>query len=217
MKGKEHQNRGRENPNEPLEPEDPDSTMWRVEGGDLDGNPGEEIMISPEPESTAPEEREEEAVGSAVPPPSKENEYLDDLRRLTAEFANYRRRLQRERAEWEVRAKADLITTLLPVLDDLAIARDYRAGREVGKDAEGLIMILSRLEDLLRSSGVEEQNTQPGTPFDPHQHEALVMGPSDTYPEGTILETLQRGYLFHGILLRPARVRVSQGPTVETP
>jgi molecular chaperone GrpE len=217
MKGKEHRTRGREGANGPPEPDDSDSTAKWEDATGLDGNPGEEILISPVAESPVPQGQAEEVVGSAIPTSSKESEYLEDLRRLGAEFANYRRRVQREKAEWEVRAKADLITTLLPVLDDLAIAREYWAGRQVGKDAEGLLMILTRLEDLLRSSGIEVQNTEPGTLFDPNRHEALAMGPSDQYPEGTILETLQRGYVYRDLLLRPARVRVSQGPADEAP
>lgn len=201
MKEKKHPTPGRD---EPIVP-GPGPADFAA-GGEVTGD-------ADRPDGETPAAREESQ--AAAPSPSKESEYLEDLRRITAEFANYRRRVQRERADWEARAKGELLTTILPVLDDLQIARDYWIGRDVGKDAEGMLMILNRLEDLLRASGLEVQDTTPGTLFDPHRHEALVMSPSEEYPEGTILETLRRGYMYRDIMLRPARVRVSQGPVAD--
>ena len=161
-----------------------------------------------------------ESGAEATPDPaigSKEREYLEDLQRITAEFANYRRRVQREKTDWDARAKADLLTLLLPVLDDLGRARAHWNEKPLEKDADGLLMILARLEEILRSVGLEVQEIEPGTPFDPHQHDALATCVSEEHQEGTIADTLQPGYLYRGMLLRPARVRVSQGPPVETP
>ena len=73
-------------------------------------------------------------------------------------------------------------------------------------------MVISRLDDSLGSLGLEVQKTDPGTPFDPHRHEALLTGASDEYAEGLILQTLQSGYVYQDLLLRPARVQVSSGP-----
>jgi molecular chaperone GrpE len=106
------------------------------------------------------------------------------------------------------------VQKLIPVLDDLARAREAHAMNPPSAEAEGLLLILSHLEDALLSSGLEKQATPPGTVFDPNVHEALIGSPSEEYPEGMIIETLQPGYLFRGQLLRPARVRVSQGPSL---
>lgn len=138
--------------------------------------------------------------------------YLEQLQRLQAEFSNYRRRLQREKAEWDVRARADLLVTLLPVLDDTARARAAALEHPLGPGGEGLLLILSQLAETLRAQGLVEQPTPRGTLFDPEQHEALLTEPTREFPEGVILETLQPGYLYGGQLLRPARVRVSRAP-----
>lgn len=150
--------------------------------------------------------------GPAGPDEESREEYRDQLQRISAEFANYRRRTMKERVEWEMRAKADLASRLVPVLDDIDRARSHLDRETASKDAEGLLLVCARLEELLRNAGLEIQPTEPGMPFDPEIHEALISTHSDDYPEGSILETLQPGYLFQGVLLRPARVRVSRGP-----
>jgi molecular chaperone GrpE len=138
--------------------------------------------------------------------------YLEQLQRLQAEFSNYRRRIQKERAQWDARAKAEVLAGLLPILDDLGRARASIEGKPDGKDAEGLLMVLSRLDDFLASMGLETQKTEPGTPFDPNHHEAFMTGVSEEHAEGLILETFQPGYVYEDLLLRPARVKVSSGP-----
>jgi molecular chaperone GrpE len=142
----------------------------------------------------------------------EETDYLDQLQRLQAEFSNFRRRIQKERLLWETRAKGDLLAGLLPILDDLSRARAAIEGKPDGRDAEGLLMILSRLESHLASIGLATQETEPGTPFDPNQHEAMMTGVSEEHEEGMILDTFQPGYLYQDLLLRPARVQVSAGP-----
>jgi molecular chaperone GrpE len=184
-----------------------------------------ESSIGPQAEAAAePAEREADPRGSeaveglpsdpqAAPPLTDEEvSYLEQLQRLQAEFSNYRRRIQKERAQWDARAKGEVLAGLLPILDDLGRARASIQGEPDGKDAEGLLMVLSRLDDFLASMGVEMQKTEPGTPFDPNHHEAFMTGTSDEYAEGLILETFQPGYIYEEFLLRPARVKVSSGP-----
>jgi molecular chaperone GrpE len=154
------------------------------------------------------------AGGQARPLTDEEEGYLLQLQRLQAEFSNYRKRITRERAEWENRARGDLVAGLIPVLDDLARARDAHASNPPSAEAEGLLLILAHLEEALAVAGLEKQATPAGTLFDPHVHEAILSSPSDEVPEGAIIETLQPGYLLRSQLLRPARVRVSQGPSI---
>ena len=173
-----------------------------------DASAPEAAPPAPEPPEVAPPDQEQAALTE------EEEGYLAQLQRLQAEFSNYRKRIARERADWDIRAKGDLMSSLIPVLDDLARAREAHAANPPSAEAEGLLLILTRLEEALVAAGLERQHTDPGTPFDPHIHEATMGSPSEEFPEGTIIETMQSGYLFHGRLLRPARVRVSQGPSV---
>jgi molecular chaperone GrpE len=191
--------------------------------------PPEEPQTSDSTQKDAPlgappqDDREEASAESEAPVAAadarilspEEMTYLEQLQRLQAEFNNFRRRIQREKAEWETRAKGDVFIGLLPILDDIDRARSFWETHPPQKDAEGLLLILARLEEFARSIGLEIQRTDAGTPFDAHEHEAIMTTPSEEYPEGAILETLQPGYLYRGLLLRPARVSVSRGPAVE--
>lgn len=181
-------------------PEDPKQTppLEETAGDDR----GEGLPIS---DRTPPDQ------GASGPTDESQEEYRDQLLRVSAEFANYRRRTMKERIEWELRAKADLVSRLVPLLDDIDRARAHLDRDTASKEVEGLLLVFARLEELLRNAGLEIQATEPGMQFDPEIHEALVSTHSDDYPEGSILETLQPGYLFQGVLLRPARVRVSRG------
>lgn len=173
------------------------------QGDDAASEPGDEL---------APQVDRAPGPAEAVLGDVEERGYLDQLQRLQAEFSNYRKRITRERADWDARAKGEALALLIPVLDDLDRAREAHAAMPPSPEAEGLLMILGRLEDILRQAGLERQSTEPGTLFDPEAHEALMTEPSATHEEGRITGTLQPGYVYRGILLRPARVRVSQGP-----
>jgi molecular chaperone GrpE len=137
------------------------------------------------------------------------NEYYDLLLRKTAEFDNYRRRVERERTEASDRAVADLLRSLLPVLDDLERALRAAASTE-GVDAyrEGVELIRKQLVDLLRKRGVTALEVV-GHDFDPHLHQAVTREVSTTHRDGEVIEDLQKGYLLGERLLRPAMVRVA--------
>jgi molecular chaperone GrpE len=117
------------------------------------------------------------------------DEYLADLRRVAADFDNYRKRVARD-----------------------AQAQAARAGE--AKVSEGVQLVRQQLVDLLRRRGLEEIASEPGTEFDPHLHEALSQQPSDL-PEGAISEVWQRGYTLGDRVMRPARVVVSSGSPAE--
>ena len=139
-------------------------------------------------------------------------ELQERLLRRMAEFDNYRRRAEREKAEvWEF-ATMEAARQVLPVLDDFARARkiettdaDYARGMEV---------IFQRVSSELGKLGVEPIATE-GQPFDPHVHHALEMRETSEAEDHTILEELQKGYNFRGKLLRPALVRVAVAPSSE--
>ena len=145
------------------------------------------------------------------------DEHLGDLKRVVAEFDNFRKRAARERDAIVQRANGRLIGECLDVLDDLERALAAAdGGVGAGADAsdstlmEGVALVERRLRALLEREGVAEIDTE-GV-FDPHVHEALLTQPSEE-AAGTILGVMQKGYVIGDVVLRPARVAVA-GPAV---
>ena len=140
----------------------------------------------------------------------------DSHRRLAADFANYRRRVERDRAEWEDGARGDLLLRLLPVFDNLRRARAAVDGPggdgPVGALAAGLDMVLRGLDEVLSAAGVRE-SVKVGEPFDPATCEAIGEEPGDGVAPGYVTSVLQPGYRLGERVLRAALVRVaSAGP-----
>lgn len=133
----------------------------------------------------------------------------DPLRRLRADYDNLRKRIDRERQDFELHANTTLVSRLLPVLDNFerALAAEPR-GETDGSFREGCIMIYKLLVDELRRQGLQAIDTT-GRSFDPQVHDAVATDASSKEPSNTVLEELRRGYLFRNRLLRPAMVKVS--------
>ena len=141
------------------------------------------------------------------------DERTDDLKRVAAEFENYRKRVARDQESLVARAHERLVKELLPVLDDLERALEAAAEHEEAKLEEGVRLVHRSLASLLEREGLAEIETD--GKFDPHVHEALLAQPSEL-EEGSILEVIQKGYRLGERVLRPARVTVSAGlPTEE--
>jgi len=143
------------------------------------------------------------------------SEYLNDLRRLAADFDNYRKRVARESEMQASRATESLVGELLPVLDNLERALDASEHHEEAKVAEGVQHVRQQLAGLLARRGLEEIPCAPGDEFDPHVHEALSHQPSDQ-PEGAVAAVWQRGYRLGDRVVRAVRVVVSSGPPPAT-
>ena len=139
---------------------------------------------------------------------NRADEYLDGLQRERAAFQNYKKRMERERAEQSQSVSGDLLLRLLPTLDDFYRAMD--AVPEGGRDQwfEGVALILRKLERFLADEGVVEIEAL-GQPFDPAFHEAIGMDAGSGAESGTITQVLQRGYRLGDRVLRPALVRVA--------
>jgi molecular chaperone GrpE len=137
------------------------------------------------------------------------DEYLDDLRRVAADFDNYRKRMQRDQAALVVRAHERLVKELLPVLDDLERALVAAEEHEEARLEDGVRLVHRELRTSLSKEGLVEIETD--GEFDPHVHEALLTQPSEE-GDGVILQVIQKGYRLGDRVLRPARVVVSQGP-----
>lgn len=127
--------------------------------------------------------------------------------RALADFDNYRRRVERERANAALSGKRDIILSLLEVLDSFELALRHTEGAPSSM-SEGLNTIYRKLLNLLERQGVAPIKSM-GETFDPRFHEAVDSIRTDEYRAGTVVEELQRGYRCGDELLRPARVRVA--------
>lgn len=129
--------------------------------------------------------------------------------RLRADFENFQKRVEREREEHTRRATAALLVRLLPILDNFerALATKGQAGNGEESLRQGVGLIHRQLGEELRREGLEAVEAR-GLPFDPNVHEAVATESDSGLPPGTVIDELQRGYSFRGLLLRPAMVRV---------
>ena len=150
------------------------------------------------------------------------DEFLELLQRTRAEFSNYRKRIERERLEWGVRAVGDFVRKLLPVLDDFdrAIAHADEAA-DFETFVRGVRLVETKIYDVLKSNAVEPFEPKQGQPFDPAEHEAITVEETRELPDQTVSEVLLKGYRQHDRILRAAQVKVARNtapePEKETP
>jgi molecular chaperone GrpE len=134
-------------------------------------------------------------------------EFKDGWQRSVAEFANYRKRLERESGEVYQNAVANIIKRDLPVLDDLERAL---AARPAGLPwADGVELIYRKLQSILEAEGIQPIAAE-GQPFDPNFHEAIAQEPSPYHESGTVIAVVRNGYMLGERVIRPAMVRVAQ-------
>ena len=166
--------------------------------------------VEPEPsddEPAAPELDAEELLARLQDAERQREEVLDDLRRVAADFDNYRKRVTREQMQMLARSGERVVAKLLPVLDDLERALDAAEHHEEAKVLEGVRMTKDALAAVLASEGVEEIPAD--GPFDPHVHEALMTQPAEGVEPGHVVQVVTRGYRIGDAVLRPARVVVA--------
>ena len=135
-------------------------------------------------------------------------EYLDHLRRLQAEFDNYRKRVLKEQTDVLERAAAPVMQRLLEVLDDFELALMSANDKpDFDRFLHGVELVYAKLADTLKAKGLERIEAQ-GKPFDPEQHEALMQtGEGDHL---VVADVLRPGYTLRGRVIRPAGVRVNR-------
>jgi molecular chaperone GrpE len=136
----------------------------------------------------------------------EKNDLLDRLLRRQAEFDNFRRRADREKAEVIEYANSESVGAIVPILDDFE--RALKVGDTDSEYARGMELIYQRLSDALKKLGLEPISAK-GQKFDPHVHHAVDRVETADAEEDTILDEYQRGYNFRGRLLRPAMVKVA--------
>jgi molecular chaperone GrpE len=139
---------------------------------------------------------------------SQQEEMKTQYLRLAADFANYKKRSEKERTDIRAFANEKLVANLLEVLDnfDRALVRE---GQEKDPVLEGMMLIHKQLLGILENAGLEEIEAL-GSPFNPEFHEALMMDSSTEQESGIVTEVFQKGYMLHKKVIRPTRVKVAQ-------
>ncbi len=167
-----------------------------------------EIAAQEAAESTA--NRRPRTLESAMSAPAVQEgiDYKDRYLRTLADFENFRKRSEREKADFFKYALAGLLRELLPVLDNFDRSLDHA---EQGDDFHrGVLLIYKQLFDVLTKHGLRPIE-ESGVPFDPKIHEAVVREEDPSVPSHTVVAVLQKGYFLHDRLLRPAMVKVAGG------
>jgi molecular chaperone GrpE len=138
-------------------------------------------------------------------------EYLDGWRRAQADLANQRKRHEREKSETISQANARLVAQLLPVLDDVERAL-ANVPAEVADEhwLDGVRLIARKFQQALENSGVRPIPVEPGQPFDPNVHEAILHEPAAGFESGQVVAELQKGYTLGERVIRPATVKVAR-------
>jgi molecular chaperone GrpE len=150
-----------------------------------------------------------EVAGDLASAQAEAGQYLDHLRRLQAEFDNYRKRVVKEQSELAEMGAAPVVRRLLEVLDDFELALMSADDKpEFERFLKGVELVYAKLLDTLKAEGLERIEAE-GTPFDPELHEALMQtGEGDGEP--VVADVLRPGYTLKGRVLRPAGVRVER-------
>jgi molecular chaperone GrpE len=151
--------------------------------------------------SLLPSDEEQPVV--AAPEAEPAPDYLDDLRRLQAEFDNFRKRALREQTAMAERASARLIEKLLPVLDN------FEAAVAHGEGGPGVAMVYNQLRATLQQEGLEEIPAE-GVPFDPAVHDAFEAHEDESVDEPMSVKVFRRGYRIGGHVVRHAMVSVAR-------
>jgi molecular chaperone GrpE len=171
----------------------------RVRGGDAE--PAEDGPQTDQPSSGGDD---------LVDARARATEYLDDLKRLKAEFENYRKRVLKEQTRAVEMAAEPLMAKLLEVLDEFELAL-MAAERKPDLDRflHGVELVYAKLTDILRSEGLERIDAA-GKRFDPERHEALLQSEGDAEGEPYVADVLRNGYTLKGRVIRPAGVKVGR-------
>jgi len=155
-----------------------------------------------------PQQQQDEAQPDPLEELRRERDAVQDrLLRTAAEFDNYRKRMDRERRDLAEYTAGEVLTELLPIIDNLERALQAAAADDPLR--KGVELIHRQMLDILRKRGIKPIEAL-GADFDPNFHQAVIHEPSAEHREGEVMEELQRGYVVGDRLLRPAMVKVAK-------
>ena len=151
----------------------------------------------------------------AAPLSTEEESFKSQFMRVSADFANYKRRMEKERVQWMRTGQVAIIEAFLPVVDDveraLAATQAMQAeneSEELLQAIEGFALVQKNMHKALTDLGVSEVSCD--GPFDPHKHEALMQTASEDHESGQIVQVLNKGYEYKDAVIRHAKVSVAQ-------
>jgi molecular chaperone GrpE len=181
----------------------------------INTNTGKEVDISIDQPGEAQAGSADSAKADREPELAKMTAELEEARqsllRSHADFANYKKRIEKERFEDSKRAAARVLEGLIPVIDGFEHALAAHREAEYDNYRKGFELIYKQLLENIAKLGAERIDPV-GKPFDPHLHQAVDREETKDYEDGTVLQVFQPGYVFHGRVLRPAMVRVAVHP-----
>lgn len=192
---------------------DYDAKKVEIEVEEVNGDEG----LEPETEALAPSvdelQDEIERLRTELGEERKRaDEEHDRHLRALADFSNFKRRHQEEYSQSIRSASQELILKILPVIDNFQRALDAAEKTQSFESlVEGVRLTLRQLGDILEREGVQQIKAA-GEQFDPAYHEAVMRVETDDYPENTVIDEFQPGYIQHDRVIRPAKVRVSVAP-----
>ena len=189
--------------------DEPDADAEAGEAGEADADA--EALDEIDAEVEVEVEAEEDAIAADLAKARAEAEsYLDDLRRLQADFDNYRKRTLREQTARAASASQALVTRLLPVLDNFELAVSAaEQSRDFDRMLKGVEMVFGELREVLESEGLVRIEAE-GKPFDPERHEAVIAVEEEDTEPGMVVDIVRAGYELRGKVLRPAMVKVAK-------
>ena len=193
---------------EPVAEQDTEQDTEPAAGDEAVGERADES--AEEPAAEAAEEIEDAIAADLDKARTEAALYLDDLRRLQADFDNYRKRTLREQTARTASASQALVARLLPVLDNFELAVSAaEQSRDFDRMLKGVEMVLGALREVLEGEGLVKIEAE-GKPFDPERHEAVIAVEQEDAEPGTILDIVRAGYELGGKVLRPAMVKVAK-------
>jgi molecular chaperone GrpE len=176
---------------------------------DDEGAPAAEAGATSAVADEAPVDEGAAVAGDLQAAQGEAQQYLDHLRRLQAEFDNYRKRVVKEQSELVELGAMPVARRLLEVLDDFELALMSATDQpDFDRFLKGVELVYAKLVDALKAEGLERMQAE-GEPFDPELHEAL-MQTGDGDGEPVVGDVLRPGYMLKGRVLRPAGVRVQR-------
>lgn len=164
------------------------------------------LKMSKDSKKAGKEEQDlKKALKEEQDPKKQAAEYKDSLQRLQAEFENYKKRSDKENAVFRLHTHAEMIKSLLPVLDSFELALKNTSDKE--EFTKGVEMIYAQFHSMLEEHGLCKIEAE-GKQFDPYKHEVLMQ--VESKEDGKILEELQKGYMLNDLVLRHTKVKVGK-------
>lgn len=182
------------------------------EGDDEEVSPAEDTKVGVDTEGEQETEAAEDVSleDQLTQAKTEAAEYLDGWQRARAEFANYKKRVERETEEARQRIVSEILLQYLSIMDDLERALENAPeNHDIQEWVSGIELIHQKFEMLLEAEGVESIEAE-GERFDPNLHEAISYEDTEDHEGGSIIDVTQRGYKIGDRIIRPAMVRVAK-------